>query len=133
MSLKPEFAALLRNNDIPSESAIREVKEALKTPFNELREIEVEIQRLCDLVETLKIERQGVQRRIDDYNVILSPVRRLPVDVLHEIFFRCLPTHRNPTMQLSEAPVLLTRICSSWRAIALSSPRIWSKIHIPLP
>ena len=36
-------------------------------------------------------------------------------------------------MSSSESPVLLTRICRSWRAIALSSPRIWSKIHIPLP
>ena len=133
MSLKPEFVALLRNNDIPSESTIREVKESLKAPLIELQEIEIEIQRLYELVETTKIKRKTIQKRIDDLNIILSPVRRLPPDVLHEIFFHCLPTHRNPIMSSSESPVLLTQICSSWRAIALSSPRIWSKIHIPLP
>ena len=133
MSWKPEYVALLQNNDIPSESTIREVKESLKAPLIELQEIEVEIQRLCELVETMKIKRKTIQKRIDDHNIILSPVRRLPLDVLHEIFFHCLPTHRNPIMTSSESPLLLTHICSSWRAIALSSPRIWSKIHIPLP
>ena len=133
MSLKPEFVAFLRNNDIPSESTIQEVTESLQAPFNELQEIDLEIQRLRELVETMKIKRQSIQKIIDDHNIILSPVRRLPLDILHEIFFHCLPTHRNPIMKSSESPVLLTRICSSWRAIALSSPRIWSKIHIPLP
>jgi len=36
-------------------------------------------------------------------------------------------------MKSSESPVLLTRVCSSWRAIAFSTPRIWLKVHIPLP
>ncbi|KAF8975690.1 hypothetical protein BDQ17DRAFT_243512 [Cyathus striatus] len=36
-------------------------------------------------------------------------------------------------MSAMEAPMLLTRICSSWRRIALSTPRIWSAIHIVLP
>ena len=133
MSWKPEFVALLRNNDVPSESTISEVKESLKAPVLELWEIEIEIQRLYELVDTMKIKREAIQKRIDDHNIILSPVRRLPQDVLHEIFFHCLPIHRNPIMKSSESPVLLTRICSSWRAIAFSTPRIWSKIHIPLP
>ena len=64
--------------------------------------------------------------------VILSPARRLPSDVLDEIFFHCLPTHHNPIMKYSESPLLLIRTCSSWRATALSS-QIWSKIHISLP
>ncbi|KAF8997427.1 hypothetical protein BDQ17DRAFT_1363343, partial [Cyathus striatus] len=36
-------------------------------------------------------------------------------------------------MSATEAPMLLTQICSSWRRIALSTPRIWSSIHIVLP
>ena len=133
MCLKPEFVSLLQNNDPPSESTILEVTESLKAPLNELQGIEAEVQRLEELMETMKTKRQGVQKIINDHNIILSPVRRLPPDVLHEIFFHCLPTHRNPVMKSSESPLLLTRICSSWRYIALSSPQIWSKIHIPLP
>jgi len=132
MYLKPEFSALLQNNDVPSELTILKVTESLKAPLNELQEIETEIQRLRKLMETMNIKRQSIQKIIDDHNIILSPARRLPRDVLHEIFLHCLPTKRNPTAEYSESPLLLTRICSSWRAIALSSPRMWSKVHIPL-
>ena len=133
MYLNPEFAALLRNNDVPSELTILEVTESLKAPLNELQEVEAEIQRLRKLMREMKTKRQGIQKIINDHNIILAPARRLPPDVLHEIFLRCLPIRHNPIMKHSESPLLLTRICSSWRAIALSSPRIWSKIHIPLP
>ena len=133
MHLNPEFAALLQNNDVPSELTILEVTESLKAPLNELEEVEAEIQRLRELMKTMKTKRQRIQKIINDHNIILAPARRLPPDVLHEIFFHCLPTRHNPIMKHLESPLLLTRICSSWRAIALSSPRIWSKIHIPLP
>ncbi|KAJ7910941.1 hypothetical protein B0H13DRAFT_2010966 [Mycena leptocephala] len=36
-------------------------------------------------------------------------------------------------MSASEAPVLLGRICSSWRTISLSTPRLWAKLHIVEP
>ena len=29
--------------------------------------------------------------------------------------------------------MLLNRVCSLWRSVALSSPRIWTRLHIPLP
>ena len=113
MHLKPEFAALLQNNDAPSASTILEVTESLKVPLNELQEVEAKIQRLDELMQTMKTKRQSIQKIIDDHNIILSPARRLPPDVLHEIFFHCLPTHHNLVMKISESPLLLTRICSS--------------------
>ncbi|KAJ7762580.1 hypothetical protein B0H16DRAFT_1529275 [Mycena metata] len=36
-------------------------------------------------------------------------------------------------MSAAEAPVLLGRICSSWRAISLTTPRLWSRLHIVEP
>ncbi|KAF8881835.1 hypothetical protein CPB84DRAFT_1664637, partial [Gymnopilus junonius] len=54
----------------------------------------------------------------------------LPDDALHKIFYHCLPTHRNSIISSKEAPVLLMHICSKWQAVALSSPRLWSQLHI---
>ncbi|KAJ6586341.1 hypothetical protein DFH09DRAFT_977923, partial [Mycena vulgaris] len=64
---------------------------------------------------------------------LISPTRHLPLDILQEIFLACLPTHRNCVMSATEAPVLLGRICSSWRTISLSTPRLWSSLHIAVP
>ncbi|KAF9007877.1 hypothetical protein BDQ17DRAFT_175652 [Cyathus striatus] len=50
-----------------------------------------------------------------------------------EIFLACLPADRNPCMSVTDAPLLLTRVCSSWRSIAHSTPRLWAAIHIVLP
>ncbi|KAJ6480833.1 hypothetical protein C8R45DRAFT_1003795 [Mycena sanguinolenta] len=36
-------------------------------------------------------------------------------------------------MSAQEAPVLLGLICSSWRAISLSMPRLWSRLHVVKP
>ncbi|KDR77287.1 hypothetical protein GALMADRAFT_246625 [Galerina marginata CBS 339.88] len=131
--MEDQLAPFLRSNDPPSEATISQVKGLLLKPSAELLATDAEIQRLDLVMNSLKHKRDALQRSINDFNTILSPVRRLPVDILHEIFYHCLPTHRNPVMDASEAPVLLTRICSSWRTIALSSPSIWSRLHISLP
>ncbi|KAJ7665894.1 hypothetical protein DFH06DRAFT_1185329 [Mycena polygramma] len=36
-------------------------------------------------------------------------------------------------MSASEAPVLLGRICSAWRDISLSTPRLWASLHVTEP
>ncbi|KAJ7655673.1 hypothetical protein DFH06DRAFT_1200693 [Mycena polygramma] len=36
-------------------------------------------------------------------------------------------------MSASEAPVLLGRICSAWRVISLSTPRLWARLHVAAP
>ncbi|KAJ7151787.1 hypothetical protein C8R43DRAFT_950961 [Mycena crocata] len=72
--------------------------------------------------DKLKDERDSVGAYVDAHKALISPARRLPLD-------------RNCVMSATEAPVILGRICSSWRAISLSTPRLWSKLHVvePLP
>ncbi|KAF7376743.1 hypothetical protein MSAN_00091600 [Mycena sanguinolenta] len=62
---------------------------------------------------------------------LISHPRRLPADIVQEIFIACLPTTRNAVMSTQEAPLLLCRICSAWRRIALSAPRLWASLHVP--
>ncbi|THH19842.1 hypothetical protein EW146_g1377 [Bondarzewia mesenterica] len=49
-----------------------------------------------------------------------------PVEILERIFLYCVDygAHTRP----SRAPILLTRISRSWRAVALSTPRLWSHL-----
>jgi len=123
---KPHLTELSWNNDLPSESELQEAFELRSKLRGDLLQVDTEIRRL-------KEKKAGIQKSIDTYNDILSPARRLLPDILREIFYHCLPDDRNPTLSAKEAPMLLTRICSIWRAIALSSPPIWARIHIALP
>ncbi|KAJ7271223.1 hypothetical protein C8J57DRAFT_1716366 [Mycena rebaudengoi] len=56
------------------------------------------------------------------------PILRLPFDITSEIFINCLPGYM-PFPRPDEAPIVLTRICQEWRAIALNTPRIWNVVH----
>ncbi|KAF8979962.1 hypothetical protein BDQ17DRAFT_1291908 [Cyathus striatus] len=99
----------------------------------ELRCIDTEIDQLQRQLDLLQEKRSGIHDFAEQHRALLSPVRKLTRDIVEEIFIACLPEDRNPYMSAMEAPVLLTRICSSWRRITLSTPRIWSAIYIALP
>lgn len=106
LNMSQHLEDLISNNDCPSDSVLQEVKNLLADPWKQLAETNAEI-------------------------AILSPIRRVPPDILSTIFDQCLTTHRNPTISASECPMLLTRVCSAWRTLAIASPRLWTRIHIP--
>ena len=126
------FSHYLQNNQAPSEDEIHEIKALREKPLEEISIIDVEIERIEGILKSLKRKRAHIQESVDDFNTILTPVRRLPMDVLDVIFNHCLATHRNPVMSASEAPILLTQICHDWRSIAFSIPRLWSRLYIPI-
>ena len=125
------FSHYLQSNEAPFEDETRELKTLRADPLKQISIIDVEIERIEGILNSLKQKRAHIQESIDDFNTILAPVRRLSVDVLGVIFHHCLSTHRNPVMSASEAPILLTQICRYWRSIALSIPRLWSRLYIP--
>ncbi|KZP17507.1 hypothetical protein FIBSPDRAFT_1046829 [Athelia psychrophila] len=72
-------------------------------------------------------ERRGVLRRLRDHQSIVAPIRRVPDDILVEIFSAFMNTsgyHYQPD------PITLTSVCGRWRALAHSTPRLWSQITI---
>ncbi|KAF8814506.1 hypothetical protein BYT27DRAFT_7206083 [Phlegmacium glaucopus] len=126
------YSHYLHNNQAPSEHEAREIKVLRMNPLEEISAVNAEIERIESILDSLKRKRANIHKSIDDCNTVLAPVRRLSMDILGVIFIYCLATHRNPIMDASEAPILLTHICRDWRSIALSIPRLWSKMYIPL-
>ncbi|KAF8800306.1 hypothetical protein BYT27DRAFT_7200204 [Phlegmacium glaucopus] len=122
----------LHSNQPPSEDEAREIKGLRINPLKEISVVDAEIERIESILDSLKRKRANIQKSIDDCNTVLAPVRRLSMDILGVIFIDCIATYRNPIMDPSEAPILLTHICRDWRSIALSIPRLWSKMYIPL-
>lgn len=59
-----------------------------------------------------------------------GPLTRLPTELLAQIFEYCLSEDTFPAPAESQAPLLLAHTCSHWRAVALSTPFLWSRLHI---
>ncbi|KJA14167.1 hypothetical protein HYPSUDRAFT_173623 [Hypholoma sublateritium FD-334 SS-4] len=87
---------------------------------------------LTKKIADLDAERAVLQNAAAPLKRTMSSFRRLPDDVIRGIFIACLDPTRNPTMSCREAPVLLTRISSSTRSVALHTPALWAAIHIPI-
>ncbi|KAF8971263.1 hypothetical protein BDZ97DRAFT_1788618 [Flammula alnicola] len=67
---------------------------------------------------------------------VLSPMRRLPSELLREIFVwlsPCLQIYPDSAQNWpssKDLPWAVSQVCRSWRAIALSLPSLWN--HLPL-
>ncbi|KIK64170.1 hypothetical protein GYMLUDRAFT_434959 [Collybiopsis luxurians FD-317 M1] len=82
-------------------------------------------------------------RCISSYEVklgsLLSPIRRLPYEVLHEIFDKCCVANyfeitnpgKKPECSIRNRPALaLSSVCARWRRIVLSTPSLWARISL---
>ncbi|KAJ7756593.1 hypothetical protein B0H16DRAFT_1826003 [Mycena metata] len=127
------FAPHLGTNYCPTDEEASHIKSFLVEPESRLKRLDDKIAELQNELDKLAAERESLVVYIDSHKALISPLRSLPLDIVQEIFLACIPTHRNCVMGASEVPVLLGRVCSSWRAIALSTPRLWSRLHIVEP
>ncbi|THH15969.1 hypothetical protein EW146_g4593 [Bondarzewia mesenterica] len=57
--------------------------------------------------------------------------RRFPPEIVSKIFLECIDI--GETTLPDRAPILLTRVSRWWRAIALSTPRLWSYLRLRTP
>ncbi|KAF7340440.1 hypothetical protein MVEN_01964200 [Mycena venus] len=126
------FAEKLGTNYVPSEQEIKAIRDLLADPTEELARIKAEIDEMDAVIGQLKAKHASLKTVIDAHRALISPIRHTPEDVLREIFVACLPTTHNALIDPSEAPILLGGICRHWRAVAHSTPMLWSSIHIPI-
>lgn len=61
-----------------------------------------------------------------------SPVLLIPPEVLGEVFYHSLSKTTYITPRDVESPMVLTQVCRHWRAVAISTPRLWSSLSIHL-
>ncbi|KAJ7039923.1 hypothetical protein C8F04DRAFT_1033044 [Mycena alexandri] len=133
MTLESPFTSRLGTNYCARDEEVREIQRLIQEPLSHLKRLDEQIAELQKSISSLTEEHNSVSAYVYAHRALLSPIRRLDADVLQEIFVACLPTHRNCVMTAREAPVLLGRICSSWRALSLSTPRLWASLHIAEP
>ncbi|KAJ7892797.1 hypothetical protein B0H14DRAFT_2335064 [Mycena olivaceomarginata] len=109
-------------NYVPSDEEIECIRMDLVLHTQKLAGINEHIHKLSS-------QRDQIQDYIGSHKALISHPHRLPVDILREIFVACLPVDRNTMMSAREAPLLLGRICSAWRSIVLTTPRLWASLH----
>lgn len=112
---------LLRNLRLPSTSQESAIQKTILEWQQNLANMDAKIARLTTTLDELRQNRTAIDRYVKDHeSIILSPIRRLPVEILGEIF---------ATYTKDEyAPWLLMRVCIGWRDVALATPKVWATI-----
>ncbi|KAI5897242.1 uncharacterized protein SCHCODRAFT_02570852 [Schizophyllum commune H4-8] len=91
------------------------------------------IERQVDILQPMLIELSELLHRAEHQkqlnNAILSPVRRLPNEILAEIFLFYV-VHDSPRFPRIRPDFTFSRVCHRWRAVALGTTALWTSISL---
>ncbi len=113
-TLRPPSPALLRTNDPPTEQDISRIRDAIARVESKLKK------------KRNRTSQESYTKFLEAHKAILSLYRRLPTELIVEIF---LYYHENPVdPQFNVVPWTLAHICHRWRIIALNTPALWRNL-----
>ncbi|KAJ7693166.1 hypothetical protein B0H17DRAFT_505588 [Mycena rosella] len=116
---------LLTTNEPPESSDVAFIQSVALTTGARLSLLDKEITRRRNLLQQLEEERASLSVYHAQNTVIISPLRRIPPELLAEIFSWTLPSvleaRTRARLDTVHSPRVLTHISSLWRAVALST------------
>lgn len=139
-TLSSRVIELLRSNDPPRESELAQMHAATAHHTARLSSLDLQISQLQNMLKHLETERQRIAGTVDELRLVSSPCRRLPDDILSEVFLACIDNSEDfemnfekvDSLDVTHMPWVLARVCSRWRAVTVSFPQLWSSICLKL-
>ncbi|THV03780.1 hypothetical protein K435DRAFT_248245 [Dendrothele bispora CBS 962.96] len=127
----------LRSPAAVTEEDTAYVDQTLHDAESDLANYDAETTRLEKAVFVLKLQRQRLQDHVVKHRSLLSPIRRLPLEVLDLIFFTVCSGSGNVLNIQSErcmksCPIVLSDVSTIWRRVVLESPLLWTKLSLRL-
>ncbi|KAH6895019.1 hypothetical protein BKA70DRAFT_1532363 [Coprinopsis sp. MPI-PUGE-AT-0042] len=81
-------------------------------------------------IKALKAKQAACSAFTAAHRALISPIRRVPADILTTIFLLCMESYKKSKMVASESPLLFTRVCHQWRELAIGTASLWTNISI---
>ncbi|KAJ7590199.1 hypothetical protein C8J56DRAFT_1163821 [Mycena floridula] len=89
------------------------------------------IARLLAELKCLEREHSALNRPIFQFAAELSPIRRVPAEILTEIFLYCVDLDDGyNVLDIEAVPWSLSHACQAWRSVAISTPELWTSMRI---
>ncbi|KAF8626791.1 hypothetical protein AX17_006450 [Amanita inopinata Kibby_2008] len=116
------------NFEVYSEEEARAIRESYLDAVKLLEETRA-------IIDGLQKKEQMLIRSIEYYGAALAPHKRLPADVLQQIFIQCANAYGRVTIPLNYNTVrppqlVISHVCSSWRKLALNTGALWDNIKL---
>ncbi|KAK7027285.1 hypothetical protein VNI00_015374 [Paramarasmius palmivorus] len=107
---------------------ISELNRFLQDAEAEIRHYQTTIDMHKSTIVFLENKVSHLAQKIAKYRPLLSPIRRMPSDILREIFTLSNSGRIRPLC--IPVPLSLSAVCGRWREVALQTPALWSSIDI---
>ncbi|KIM85837.1 hypothetical protein PILCRDRAFT_817078 [Piloderma croceum F 1598] len=120
---------MLNSNTVFSAAQTSRFSKMVSDIEADLSRLDGEMSQLQMAMDHLVTERQKLEMSLDEYRSLVAPIRRMPPEMLCEMFMHCLVDGSN-SFDVTRAPLHLTFVCSKWRRVAISTPRLWSYISL---
>lgn len=121
---------LLSCDVYPTVADSRRVQDVISEAKHHLSSLQQAIGRVQGMLQELKESKNQLAAYIKAHEAVIAPIRRIPDDILIEIFMLCLPSAYEALPDPMKAPLLLTRVCQRWRAVVCAAPMLWSTIYL---
>ncbi|KAJ7617770.1 hypothetical protein FB45DRAFT_214534 [Roridomyces roridus] len=119
------FVHLLESNDPPDEGEAALIRGFLDENRERMDEIRAMPHTAPELDE--------LERSLEAHIALLSPIRRVPGELLSEIFTHLSYKRKVGSRRIDAPPWLVGNVCRSWRNAALSTSILWRFIKIYEP
>jgi hypothetical protein len=120
---------LLRTIQAPNATEATRLREALRLATPVVHQLDDDISHIQMLLDELRRKREPLHNFLAEQITILAPIRRIPAEILAEIFVLCM-NYDISSFNPAKSPLLVGRVCKGWRQVALSTQKLWSSIHI---
>jgi len=144
-----QFLASLRAKDVDSldqlmaqlqsaEIVLEDALQAVVTAEQELTYRKRQSEEAAQSKWLLTTNVQSLAERILSYDLVRSPLRQLPDEILSEVFLTFHATQvldydnakNAKNTRIVDSPIILSHVSNQWRRVALTTPRLWSFIQI---
>ncbi|KAJ7633377.1 hypothetical protein DFH06DRAFT_1479633 [Mycena polygramma] len=141
-ALTAELSEILRSNVSPQANMEASLRDVICRAPTELKRYDAEIGRLQDAISRLISERTALAAHLDACRSVFAPVRRLPIELLAEIFQMGVSSTKDDKPLFTTTPgqeldrlakrslLKLSQVSPLWHEVAIGTPRLWTTIVI---
>ncbi|KAJ7478341.1 hypothetical protein FB451DRAFT_1557035 [Mycena latifolia] len=131
--MDPILTSVIQSNEPVDDAQAHHARLTLDATLTALRDLDGAISKAVLRLLKLQNERSLRSNYAAALEGVLSPLRRIPSEILGEIFLLCREdslSSYSSILDPREAPMLLCHVSSRWRQVCHSAPRLWDRLHL---